>query len=120
MKNIRTYLFGFVLSLTLTVGGFALVAAHVASEHAFISHELAMTLLVAFAITQLIVQLTLFLHVGDEPKPKWNLMALAFAIVVVTILVGGTLWIMTNLSHMAGHSELPFAGSEINPQTEND
>lgn len=118
--SIRTYIFGFVLSLTLTVAAFAIVAAHVASEHEFISHEFAIGALVVLAIVQLVVQMTLFLHVGSEPKPRWNLMALVFALMTVCILVGGTLWIMSNLSHLGMRPALPFTGSDITPQTEND
>jgi cytochrome o ubiquinol oxidase operon protein cyoD len=101
MKAIYTYVFGFVLSLALTVVAFALVAAHVSSGHEFISHDLAMGVLSALAVVQLVAQLMLFLHVGEEEKPRFNLMALCFALITVTILVGGTLWIMYNLSHGA-------------------
>jgi cytochrome o ubiquinol oxidase operon protein cyoD len=101
MKTIYTYLFGFVLSLALTVIAFALVAAHVGSGHEFISHERMIWVLSTLAVIQLTAQLMLFLHVGEEEKPHVNLMALAFAFVTVGILVGGTLWIMHNLAHGA-------------------
>ena len=118
MKAIYTYLFGFVLSLALTVAGFALVAAHVSSGHEFISHEAATWILSLLAIVQLGAQLLLFLHVGEEERPRFNLMALCFALVTVCILVGGTLWIMTNLAH--GAHDAPhnvFKDENIPPQT---
>jgi cytochrome o ubiquinol oxidase subunit IV len=59
-------------------------------------------ILVTLAILQLVVQLMLFLHLGDEPKPRWNLLAFLFAVLVVAIVVGGTLWIMYELSHPPG------------------
>jgi len=52
------------------------------------------------ALVQLVVQLVLFLHVGQEEKPRFNLLALSFGLITVVILVGGTLWIMQNLMHM--------------------
>jgi cytochrome o ubiquinol oxidase operon protein cyoD len=51
------------------------------------------------AIAQLLVQLFCFLHLGQESKPRWNLVALVFALFIVVVLVGGTLWIMHNLGH---------------------
>jgi cytochrome o ubiquinol oxidase operon protein cyoD len=100
MKALRTYILGFVVSIALTVVAFALAQMHLASGHIFPTHELAVPALVALALVQLVVQLMLFLHVGQEPKPRWNLLAFYFAIIVVVILVGGTLWIMDNLTHM--------------------
>jgi cytochrome o ubiquinol oxidase operon protein cyoD len=44
------------------------------------------------------IQLHYFLHLGDEPKPQWNLLTFGFMIGVVLILVFGTLWIMNNLN----------------------
>lgn len=120
MKGLKTYIFGFVLSLTLTVAAFAMVAAHVSSGHEFISHEVAAAALSILAVVQLIVQLMLFLHVGEEEKPRFNLMALSFALVTVVILVGGTLWIMQNLMHMQ-HIDQPnvFDEENIHPDQSN-
>ncbi len=100
MKNIRTYILGFALSLTLTVVAFGIVEFHLSSGHEFPSHPVSIALLVGLALVQLVVQLTLFLHVGQEEKPRYNLLALSFALITVVILVGGTLWIMQNLMHM--------------------
>jgi cytochrome o ubiquinol oxidase operon protein cyoD len=91
---------GFGFSLALTVIAFALTEQHLSSHHQFPPHSFLIPLFVILAIAQLFVQLTLFLHVGEEGKPRWNLAALAFALIVVVILVGGTLWIMHNLAHM--------------------
>jgi cytochrome o ubiquinol oxidase operon protein cyoD len=40
-----------------------------------------------------------FLHLGRESKPRWNLNALLFAVLVVVIIVFGSLWIMHNLNY---------------------
>jgi cytochrome o ubiquinol oxidase operon protein cyoD len=55
--------------------------------------------LAGLAVGQLLVQLGLFLHMGSEPKPRWNLMATLFSLMVVIIVVGGSLWIMNNLNY---------------------
>jgi cytochrome o ubiquinol oxidase operon protein cyoD len=55
--------------------------------------------IVGLAIIQLFVQLFFFLHLGEESKPRWNLMVLLFAAMVVIIVVFGSLWIMNNLNY---------------------
>ena len=79
---------------------FWLVEEHVRTEHTFPPHGLAVSVLIVLAVAQLFVQLILFLHLGEERKPRWNLTALIFALLVVAILVGGTIWIMNNLRHV--------------------
>lgn len=99
MKKIHTYIFGFTFSLVLTAAAFGLAQMHLDSGHTFPAHEFAIVAFVVLAIVQLFVQLFLFLHIGDEPKPRLGLLALLFALLTVSIVVGGTLWIMYNLSH---------------------
>src|SRR3989344_674804 len=99
MKTLRAYILGFILSIALTLVAFALVLEHVRTGHVFPSHGLAVAVLVVLAVIQLFVQLMLFLRLGEERKPRWNLTALVFALLIVAILVGGTLWIMQSLSH---------------------
>ncbi len=88
MGTLTKYTLGFVLSIVLTLMAFGLTGVPQVAP-----------LLVGLAVAQLFVQLILFLHIGSESKPRWNLAALVFALIVVTILVGGTLWIMNNIAH---------------------
>lgn len=97
--NLRTYQIGFAVSVVLTLIAFALVRVHVAHHHTYPSDNLMMALLPLLAVIQLFVQLVFFLHLGRESKPRWNAYALAFAVTVVVILVGGSLWIMSNLNY---------------------
>jgi cytochrome o ubiquinol oxidase operon protein cyoD len=99
MKAIHQYILGFTLSLVSTGAAFALVQMHLDSYHHFPSHEVAVPALVVLALIQFVTQLVLFLHVGQEEKPKLNFWSFVFAVLVVVIIVGGTLWIMNNLSH---------------------
>ncbi len=87
-----SYVLGFALSIALTL--FAFWMAPLLPRGALYPA------LVAAALAQLVVQLVLFLHLGRESGPRWNLTAFAFMLVVVGILVVGTLWIMYNLQHM--------------------
>jgi cytochrome o ubiquinol oxidase operon protein cyoD len=95
----KTYITGFLLSLLLTLTAYFLVARHVSSHHAAVSHFALIFMVVALAIIQLLVQLTFFLHLDTESSPRWNLKTLLFAALVVIILVFGSLWIMNNLNY---------------------
>ena len=95
----KMYLSGYVLSLGLTGTAFWLVHKHLQSNHAAPSDNAILASLAALAVTQLFVQLIFFLHLDRESKPRWNNVVLAFAATVVVILVGGSIWIMTNLTY---------------------
>lgn len=99
MGTLNTYILGFVLSLLCTFVAFSTVVKHVQGGHVFPAHEVMVPLLVALALAQLVVQLICFLHLGKETKPRWNLIVFSFALLIVTIVVGGSLWIMSHLMH---------------------
>jgi cytochrome o ubiquinol oxidase operon protein cyoD len=120
MKKLTAYITGFVLSVVLTILPAVLLWMHEAAHHAFPTHEVMYAAFVLFAILQLCVQLSFFLHMDEEARPRLNLMALCFALLIVGIVVGGTLWIMENLSHMQHGSQVPFIGGTITPQESND
>jgi cytochrome o ubiquinol oxidase subunit IV len=54
--------------------------------------------LVVLAIAQMGVHLVFFLHITTGPDNTNNVLALAFGVLIVTLVVGGSLWIMTNLN----------------------
>jgi cytochrome o ubiquinol oxidase operon protein cyoD len=92
-SRLTSYVTGFVSSIILTLFAYILVVNHILSGTGLVAA------IVGLAIIQLFVQLFFFLHVGDESKPRWNLMALLFAAMVVVIVVFGSLWIMNNLNY---------------------
>jgi len=51
------------------------------------------------ALAQMGVHLVFFLHITSGPDSVNNVMALAFGLLIVMLLVIGSLWIMTNLDH---------------------
>ena len=55
-------------------------------------------LLGVLAIAQMGVHLVFFLHIGTGPDNTNNVIALAFGVLVVTLIVSGSLWIMANLN----------------------
>ena len=53
------------------------------------------------------VHLVFFLHITTGPDHTNNVLALAFGVLIVTLVIGGSLWIMANLnSNMMPPAEL--------------
>jgi cytochrome o ubiquinol oxidase subunit IV len=90
---IRNYLIGFVLAAGLTAGSF-----WVASGTPWIYVPGVAMALAAFAIGQMGVHLVFFLHITTGPDNLNNVLALAFGVFVVGIVIGGSLWIMYHLN----------------------
>ena len=55
--------------------------------------------LVVLAIAQMGVHLVFFLHITTGADNTNNVLALAFGVLIVILLMGGSLWIMDNLNH---------------------
>ena len=55
--------------------------------------------LAALAVAQMGVHLVFFLHISTGPDNTNNVLALAFGILIVMLVVGGSLLIMANLNH---------------------
>jgi cytochrome o ubiquinol oxidase subunit IV len=54
--------------------------------------------LAVLAIAQMGVHLVFFLHMTTGPDNTNNVLALAFGMLMVTLIVGGSLWIITDLN----------------------
>ncbi|MBO0718037.1 MAG: cytochrome o ubiquinol oxidase subunit IV [Rhizobiales bacterium] len=54
--------------------------------------------LAALAITQMGIHLVFFLHITSGPDSTNNVLALAFGVLIVALVIAGSLWIMTNLN----------------------
>ncbi|HEY4501712.1 MAG TPA: cytochrome o ubiquinol oxidase subunit IV [Candidatus Paceibacterota bacterium] len=119
MTKVSGYIVGFLLSILLTLMAAGLALQYGKSYEPLMGPGVMYAMLVVLAVLQLLVQLYFFLHLGEEKKPRWNALALCFALMVVAILVGGTLWIMHNLSH-GQMAQLPFIEGAITPQASND
>lgn len=90
-QGIRSYLIGFVLAALLTVLSFYLVGARLIWEPALPAA------LAALAIAQMSVHLVFFLHITTAPDNTNTVLALAFGVLIVALIVGGSLWIMHHL-----------------------
>jgi cytochrome o ubiquinol oxidase subunit IV len=54
--------------------------------------------IVVLAIAQMGVHLVFFLHITTGPDNANNVLALAFGLLIVFLVIGGSLWIMANLN----------------------
>jgi cytochrome o ubiquinol oxidase operon protein cyoD len=91
--SLKSYAVGFLLSIVLTVISFALVMSGAFSRSA------ALFGIFGAAIVQILVHLHYFLHLDTSSAMRWNVMALVFALLIITLFVGGTLWIMYHLHY---------------------
>jgi cytochrome o ubiquinol oxidase operon protein cyoD len=108
LPTFKSYLIGFLLSIALilvayfavTNAGFSGIFGGIFGSTNTGSVSTSIVIIIfACAIVQFFVQLTFFLHLGKGPDARWNWFFLSLAILVVGILVGGSLWIMTNLNY---------------------
>ena len=91
--SLRAYTTGFVLSVVLTAIPFWLVM------HGELSRSATLFAIFAAACLQIMVHLYYFLHLNTSSRLRWNLLALVFAVLIMVLIIGGTVWIMANLRY---------------------
>jgi cytochrome o ubiquinol oxidase operon protein cyoD len=91
--TVKSYVIGFLLSLLFTIIPYCLVTEHVLSGNALVATIL------GFGVLQMIVQIVFFLHLGREPKPRWNLVFFVATVGLILVVVVGSLWIMDHLHY---------------------
>ncbi|MFD0960665.1 cytochrome o ubiquinol oxidase subunit IV [Paenibacillus chungangensis] len=87
--SIKAYVTGFLLSIVLTI------IPLVAVMNDMFSKQATTVLILVMAILQFGVQLLFFMHIRDEKKPRFNLIALIFGLIIMLTIVAGSIWIMT-------------------------
>lgn len=109
--GVRNYLIGLALSTILTGAAFYFVQSTWLWEP---SIPVALSVL---AVSQIGVHLVFFLHLTTGQDNVNNTLALAFGTLIVTLVIGGTLWISYNMNlhmPMAGHMS-PVSGATMAP-----
>jgi cytochrome o ubiquinol oxidase operon protein cyoD len=91
--DVGGYLIGLALATLLTI-----VSFFVAQTTLVWTPSIPVALAV-LAIAQMGVHLVFFLHITTGPDNVNNVMALAFGILIVLLLIAGSLWIMAHLNH---------------------
>jgi cytochrome o ubiquinol oxidase operon protein cyoD len=103
-SGVRSYLIGFVLAAALTFASFGIIGTDLIWPPGI------PVALAVFAVAQIGVHLVFFLHINSGPDNTNNILALAFGILIVSIVIAGSLWIMhhlnTNMTLMPGMENL--------------
>ena len=99
LSETLSYGIGLALALILTATSF-----WVASTSVLWGPGVAVGLVV-LAIAQMGVHLVFFLHITSGPDNTNNVLALAFGVLIVLLIMAGTLWIMANLDANMGPPE---------------
>ena len=100
-SKVLTYVAGFVLAAVLSVASFAVV-------HSGVIYGPGIPVaLIALAIAQMGVHLVFFLHVTSGPDNTNNVLALAFGVLIVGLVLIGSIWIMAHLDHNLMPASMP-------------
>jgi len=91
--GLSSYLIGLGLAVILTLASFW------AADTNLIWSPGVPIALAVLAIAQMGVHLVFFLHISSSPDNTNNILALAFGILIVSVVVAGSLWIMANLDN---------------------
>jgi cytochrome o ubiquinol oxidase operon protein cyoD len=91
--RIGTYLLGLALATLLTLASF-----WVAKTHLIYNPGVPMAL-ATLAVAQMGIHLVFFLHLTTAPDNTNNILALAFGLLIVGLVIFGSVWIMAHLNH---------------------
>jgi cytochrome o ubiquinol oxidase operon protein cyoD len=92
-EGVLTYVVGLGLAVALTIVSFFIAGTSLVWGP---SIPVALTVL---AIAQMGVHLVFFLHITTGPDNVNNVMALAFGVLIVMLIMAGSLWIMSHMNH---------------------
>ncbi|ALD15396.1 cytochrome O ubiquinol oxidase [Buchnera aphidicola (Aphis glycines)] len=94
-EKVKSYIFGFLLSVLFTIIPFFIEKNHV------FSYKISRFIILFCAFFQIIIHFIYFLHLNNISKNNWYLMSLLFVFIIVFIVISGSVWIMFNLQHHA-------------------
>jgi cytochrome o ubiquinol oxidase operon protein cyoD len=92
-QEFRSYALGLALAVALTAASF-----WVRGTGLVYGPSLSVALLV-LAVAQMGIHLIFFLHITTDPDNTNNVLALAFGVLIVCLIVFGSLWVMQHLNH---------------------
>jgi cytochrome o ubiquinol oxidase subunit IV len=90
-EGVQGYLIGFVLAALLTVASFYVLRTNLIWAPGIV------VMLGVLAVAQIGVHLVFFMHLTTAPDNTNNVLALAFGILIVVLIIGGSIWIMNRL-----------------------
>ena len=92
-ERVYGYVTGLGLAILLTATSFFVAGTNLVWEPSI------PVALVVLAIAQMGVHLVFFLHITTGADNTNNVLALAFGLLIVFLVIGGSLWIMAHLNH---------------------
>lgn len=92
-KTLESYIIGFALSLVFTFIPYYMVVNQIATGTALL------VTILGFAVIQMLIQITFFLHLGRGPKPLYNIAFFVSTVGIILVVVGGSIVIMNNLHY---------------------
>jgi cytochrome o ubiquinol oxidase subunit IV len=93
VEGLLVYIVGLFLAALITAVAFFLVGTSLVWRP-----SIPVALLV-LAVAQMGVHLVFFLHITTGPDNYNNVLALAFGVLIVGLIIIGSLWIMANMNH---------------------
>ena len=88
----RIYAVGYALCIGQTALAFAVAST------TYMTHDSNLAAIACLAIGQMLVQLIFFVHLSTSPDAGANTAALAYAAMVIGLVVIGSMWIMAHLN----------------------
>ncbi|PQP84809.1 cytochrome o ubiquinol oxidase subunit IV [Paenibacillus sp. PCH8] len=88
--SLKSYVIGFILSVVLTIIPLVVVLNDMMGRTG------TFVVILGTAALQFVVQLFFFMHIRETGKPRWNVMALIFGLLIMMTIVIGSIWIMLN------------------------
>jgi cytochrome o ubiquinol oxidase operon protein cyoD len=92
-STFKGYMTGFVLAVILTAIPFWLVMGKVLPNS-----NITGLVILAIAAVQIVVHMVYFLHMNTSSEGGWSLLALAFTVVLLVIMLSGSIWVMYHLN----------------------
>jgi cytochrome o ubiquinol oxidase subunit IV len=92
-QAVLVYVVGMALAVLLTATSFYIAGTNLVWKPSI------PVALVVLAIAQMGVHLVFFLHITTGADNTNNVLALAFGVLIVVLVLTGSLWIMANLNH---------------------
>lgn len=91
--RLGTYMMGLALATLLTVASFWIAGTNLIYAPGI------PVALATLAVAQMGIHLVFFLHLTTAPDNTNNILALAFGLLIVGLVVFGSVWIMAHLNH---------------------
>lgn len=104
-REIAGYLLGLALAAGLTAASF-----WATGTQSIYGPGVAVAILV-LAVAQMGIHLVFFLHLTTAPDNSNNILALAFGVLIVCLIVFGSVWVMGHMNHMTHMSQSTAAAS---------